>query len=86
MKQDAWVAHRTTLARELSDEGWRSVRRAYDALAAPQQSSGGEAYVSNAYAEAMAALEDLMTSRRRYWWQRLALRLRSMARVSQADP
>jgi hypothetical protein len=82
MKQDAWVAHRTTLARELSDDGWRDVRRAYDALAAPQQSSGGEKYVGEAYADAMAALDELMTSNRRYWWQRLALWLRPTPRGS----
>ncbi len=85
MKQDAWVAHRTTLARDLSDDGWRAVRRAYDALAAPQQSSGGETYVAHAYADAMAALDGLMTSKRRYWWQRLAWWLRSIPRRSHAN-
>lgn len=85
MKQDAWVVHRTTLARELSDDGWRNVRRAYDALAAPQQSSGSEKYVGEAYADAMAALEALMTSERRYWWQRLGLSLRPMPRGSKPE-
>lgn len=32
--------------------------------------------LGKAYADAMAALDDLMTSKRRYWWQRLALWLR----------
>src|SRR4051794_23057667 len=33
LQQDAWLAQRTALARELDDDGWRAVRAAYDALA-----------------------------------------------------
>jgi MoxR-like ATPase len=75
LRQDAWLQHRAVLARELSYDRWRAVRRAYDVLSSPQRSPTGEKYVDEQYAKAMAALQPL-ASRHRYWWQRLGARLR----------
>lgn len=69
MNSDAWITHRATLARELDDEGWIAVRSAYDALAA--HFGPNDAWVEEAYQRGQAALEPIMTSKRRYWWQRL---------------
>ncbi|MEJ7787089.1 MAG: hypothetical protein WKF96_19985 [Solirubrobacteraceae bacterium] len=76
LEQDAWITHRSTLARELGDSEWRAVRDAYDALALPQRGRSSEDYVSGAYTAAMTALEPLMSSDRRYWWQRIVRRRR----------
>ena len=70
MEQDAWRSYRSVLARELTNEQWRSVRIAYDALASPQRSTAGERHVDESWAKAMEALEPL-ASKARYWWQRL---------------
>lgn len=79
LAQDAWITHRAILARELSNEGWKAIRDAYDALASPQSSPEGEESVRTRCAGAMNALESLMSSDRRYWWQRIANRLRGRA-------
>ncbi len=73
MAQDAWIAHRTILAREMDDDGWLAIRRAYDALAMPYNPADepGEDFVTQKYKDALAALGPLMTSERRYVWQRL---------------
>jgi hypothetical protein len=78
LQQDAWLKHRVVLARELTDEHWRAVRAAYDALAVGGQGSRGtEQWIRSCSREAMRALAPLMSSRRRYWWQRLRSRLGS---------
>ncbi|HEV2790416.1 MAG TPA: hypothetical protein VGV69_03860 [Solirubrobacterales bacterium] len=74
LQQDAWHSHRAVLARELSYDGWRQVRLAYDALSSPQRSSAGERYVDEQYEKAMQVLKPV-ASRRRYWPQRLWARL-----------
>jgi hypothetical protein len=70
LRQDAWLSHRAVLARELSNNRWQAVRKAYDALASPQRSTAGERHVDERYADAMGALEPLASNDRRYWWQR----------------
>lgn len=74
LQQDAWIKHRVVLARELTDEHWRAVRGAYDALAIPPRGKRQEEHIVRSYSEAMKALEPLMSSSRRYWWQRLSSR------------
>jgi hypothetical protein len=71
LQQDAWLKHRVVLARELTDEHWRAVRDAYDALATPLGGSQQEQHIMRSYSDAITALEPLMSSSRRYWWQRL---------------
>jgi hypothetical protein len=71
LAQDAWITHRAALARELTDEGWRAVRMAYDALADVPRTTVGERHVDKNYEAAMDALRPLASSERRYWWQRL---------------
>lgn len=71
LNQEAWVHHRTSLARELSDDGWRAVADVYDALSQPPMSARGEEYVTAKYDAAMKALRPLQSSETRYWWQRL---------------
>jgi hypothetical protein len=79
LQQDAWHLHRGVLARELSYDGWRAVRRAYDSLSEPQRSSVGERYVDEKYEQAMRFLEPI-ASRDRYWWQRLWAPLKEFLR------
>lgn len=79
MQQDAWISHRAVLARELTDEDWRAVRRAYDALSAPQRTTAGERYVDERWEAAMDALAPLAT-RHRYWWQRAWAHVKRAAR------
>jgi hypothetical protein len=73
LQQEAWVEHRVVLARELTDEDWHAVREAYVAFAAPP-GEGDAQLIWRRYSEAMRALEPLMSSSRRYWWQRLRSR------------
>jgi hypothetical protein len=73
LQQDAWHSHRPVLARELSYDGWRQVRDAYDSLASPPRTSAGERYVDDQYVRAMQVLEPV-ASRHRYWPQRLLAR------------
>jgi hypothetical protein len=72
LRQEAWFAHRAVLARELDDKSWLAVRSAYDALSMQEDphSPAGERFVAHEYEKARAALEPLMTSDRRYFWQR----------------
>jgi hypothetical protein len=65
------MTHRATLARELDDEGWRAVLGAYSALASELSSGHWEEQVTQAYERGLAALEPLMTYKRRHWWQRV---------------
>ncbi len=74
LQQDAWHSHRTVLARELSYDGWRQVRLAYDALSAAQTSPAGERYVDEQYERAMEVLKPV-AAKQRYWWRRLWARV-----------
>jgi hypothetical protein len=75
LEQDAWLQQRAVLARELTDERWRAVRAAYDALAIPLSGGRQEESIQRSYSEAISALEPLMSSSRRDWWHRLRSRL-----------
>ena len=79
MKQDAWITHRAVLARELTGDKWEAVRASYDALSTVPKSPAGEQHVEEKYEEAMAALVPL-SSRDRYWWQRLGSFLKRLVR------
>jgi hypothetical protein len=79
LKQESWLAYRAVLARELPNEHWLSVRAAYDALASPQHTTAGERLVDEQYEAAMCALEPV-ADRRRYWWQRMWVKLRRAGR------
>jgi hypothetical protein len=76
LQQDAWVTHRVTLARELTDDDWRRVREAYDALAVPERGMVSERFVDDRYEQALNALQPVASSNRRYWWQRARQRFR----------
>jgi hypothetical protein len=75
LAQDAWMNYRATLARELEDESWNKVGGAYDVLATEFDDLESTVYspaeVDESYNAGLAALKPLMTSKRRYWWQRV---------------
>ena len=71
LQQDAWISHRAALARELDNEEWQAVRDAYDALSDIPRSTRAEKYVDDKYDAAIAALRELASPERRYWWRRL---------------
>jgi hypothetical protein len=83
LAQEAWIAQRAILAREMDDEGWLAVRRAYDALATQYNpgNEAGEAFVAQKYKDALTALEPMMTSERRYIWQRLGVGRRAVSQT-----